>query len=176
MALVLLLLVVAGATAWYLHRGDSSPATQTLAPCPTPAPTTAPTTSPAALPANAQVHVAVLNGTVRQGLAHTVATELQARGFVVVRQDNYPRAVTGPSVVSFPPALKGAATVLARNVLGARLAESPHATSGYVQVVLGSDFRRVATPAEVTAAAAAGTGAAVVPAPAPSGTRAPCAA
>jgi hypothetical protein len=167
MAVVLLVLVVAGATAWYLRRDDGTPAAQALAPCPTPSPTA----SPVPLPPNRLVRVVVLNGTVRQGLAHTVAVQLHARGFVVVREDNFPRAVTGGSVVSYAPGLKGAATVLARNIAGAHVSDQAKAPAGTVEVVLGSGFRRLATPAEVAATGQAS----VVPAPSATGTRAPCA-
>ena len=165
----MVVLLAAAAVAWFLRR-DDSPASQsqTLRSCPTPSVTA----SPAPLPAPNQVRFVLLNGTARNGLAQQVGQALTARGFVVLREDNAPAALAGPSVVSYGPGAVPAATLLTRHVLGARAVSVPHARAGAVQVVLGSDFRRLATPAEVTAAAAASAGQSVVPAP----TRSPCAA
>ena len=168
MAVVLLVLVVVGATAWYLRRDDDAPSTQTLAPCPTPSATASPTP----LPPNNQVRLVLLNGTPRNGLAQQVGTQLRQRGFVVVRQDNAPAALAGASVVSYGPGAGRAATVLARNVAGARVEAAPGARAGTLQLVLGGDFRRLATLAEVAAAGSAS----VVPAPSATGTQPPCAA
>jgi hypothetical protein len=171
MAMVLVVLVVAGATAWYLSRGDDSPATQTLAPCPTPSPTTS-TPSAAPLPPNRLVRLVLLNGTPRNGLAQQVGTQLRQRGFVVLRQDNAPAALAGASIVSYGTGALPGATVLARNVAGAKVQAAPGASPGSLQLVLGGDFRRLATLAEVAAAGSAS----VVPAPVATGTRSPCAA
>lgn len=149
LAVVLVVLLAAAAAAWFLRR-DESPAVL-AAPCPTPSPTVA----PAALPAPSQVRLVLLNGTTRNGLAKQVSTLLAARGFVVLTQDNAPRAVAGPSVITYGPGAEPAATVLARQVPGARLLSAPTARRGLLQLVLGGDYRRLATPAEVAAAHAA---------------------
>jgi hypothetical protein len=125
------------------------------------------------------VRLVLLNGTPRNGLAQQVGTQLRARGFVVVRQDNAPAALAGPSLISYGAGAQGAATVLARNVYGARVQAAPGARPGTLQLVLGGDFRRLATPAEVAAAGTASTGGSVVPAPSATATgtatRQPCA-
>jgi len=167
LALVVVVLLVAAAAAWFFRREDH-PGTQVLSTCPTPTATT----SPAALPANVQVRFVLLNGTPRNGLAQLVGQALRARGFVVLSQANAPTAVGGPSVVTYGPGAQQAATVLARNVLGARVVAAPTAGAGTLQLVLGGDFQRLATPAEVIAAGRTGAAVSAVPEP----TRTPCAA
>jgi hypothetical protein len=169
-ALLLVVVVVAAAAAWFLRRDDDTPATQALAPCPTPSASATPAAVP--LPANRQVRLVLLNGTARNGLAQQVGTALTARGFVVLREDNAPAAVAGASLVTYGPGAGAAATVLSRNVLGAQLVSAPRARAGSLQLVLGGDFRRLATVAEVAAAAARP----VVPAVSAAPTRSPCSA
>ncbi|HUR52420.1 MAG TPA: LytR C-terminal domain-containing protein [Mycobacteriales bacterium] len=167
---LVLVLLLAAAAAWYLTRDDGSPVASAGSRCPVRASASpSPTTAAVVLPAPRQVRVVVLNGTARQGLAKVVGQQLRARGFVVVTEDNYPSAVTGASLVRSAPAGRPAATLLARHVLGARLLPGA-AAANTVQLVLGSGYQRLATPAEV---AAAGT-----PAPprAPAPTASACAA
>lgn len=140
------LLLAVGTGGFWVTRDPVHPV---AAACPTASPTPA-----AVLPEPGQVRVVVLNGTPRVGLAKVVAEQLAARGFVVVRQDNYPSAQPGASVVTYAPGAADAATVLAREVAGARVSATGTAPAGTVQVVLGADFRRLATRAEVAAAAA----------------------
>jgi hypothetical protein len=175
------LLVAAGAGAAYALRQDDGTVPQRLAstPCPSPSPTPAVSTT-ATVPAKAvrlpqpqQVRLTVLNGTSRSFLAKTVGDQLAARGFVVTGQANAAAALTGASTVTFGPGAGPAATVVSHWVLGARAVGSPKAKPGSVQLVLGSSFTRLATPAEAAAAARA------VPTPSPSAsptaTRAACA-
>ncbi|HUR14726.1 MAG TPA: LytR C-terminal domain-containing protein [Mycobacteriales bacterium] len=169
-AVVVVVLLAAVAVAWFVRR--DRPAAEQATACPTPTATSTATSAPsaAALPAPSTVRVVVLNGTSRVALAETVGRQLTARGFVVVRTDNASAAAPGPSVVTYAVGARGAATVLARHVAGAQLSAAGTAPAGTVQLVLGPAFRRLATSAEVTAAAAAASRAAVVPAP----TRTPC--
>jgi hypothetical protein len=175
------LLVAAGAGAAYALRQDDGSVPQRLAstPCPSPSPTPAASTT-ATVPAKAvqlpqpqQVRLTVLNGTSRSFLAKTVGDQLAARGFVVTGQANAAAALTGASTVTFGPGAGPAATVVSHWVLGARAVGSAKATPGSVQLVLGSSFTRLATPAEAAAAARA------LPTPSPSAsptaTRAACA-
>ncbi|MCW2498340.1 MAG: rane protein [Frankiales bacterium] len=174
------LLVAAGAGAAYALRQDDGSVPQRLAstPCPSPSRTPAASTT-ATVPAKAvrlpqpqQVRLTVLNGTSRSFLAKTVGDQLAARGFVVTGQANA-AALTGASTVTFGPGAGPAATVVSHWVLGARAVGSPMAKPGSVQLVLGSSFTRLATPAEAAAAARA------LPTPSPSAsptaTRAACA-
>ena len=168
-AVVAVLLLAGSGVVWALQRDNGKPdSLATGSTCPTPSPTT--TASPAPLPAPAHVRFTLLNGTPRNGLAQQVGAALAARGFVLLSTGNASAAVAGPSVITYGPGGAPAATVLARNVRGARVVSAPRARAGSLQLVLGADFRRLATPAEVAAAATTSTGAAVVPAP----TRTPC--
>lgn len=116
-------------------------------------PSARPSTTSAALPAPQQVRLRLLNGTSRNGLAKSVKAELTARGFVVVDAANAPAALPGPSRVVYGPAGLPAATLVSRYVRGAVVVSDPAAGAGTVQVTLGGDYQRLATPAEVATAA-----------------------
>ncbi len=175
-----LLLAVAGAAAYVLQRDDGQVPSR-LAQTPTcvrPAATAAPTTSPAAratpaLPQPAQVRLALFNGTARNGLAKMIGDQLAADGFVVTTQANAPAALAGSTQVAYGPGALPAATVASGWVIGSTVVASPRLPRGAVQITLGSDFHRLATPIEaagrlrrpvVTAAPVAST-----PAPSASG-------
>lgn len=177
-AVVGMVLLALGLGGFWLTRDPVRPV---AAPC-TPA---SASPSPARLiPGPGRVRVEVLNGTARVGLVQAVALQLRARGFVVVREDNAPAARPGPSLVAYPAGGRDAAEVLARYVLGAQVADQPTAGSAAsapsaagatpsvtVQLVLGSGFRRLATPAEVAArASTAAAAAAATPVATPPGT------
>jgi hypothetical protein len=142
-------LLLAGTGVFLWVGQDSKPVHDTLTPCPTPS-----TTTPSSTLTPAQVRLTLLNGTPRNGLAQQVGGQLRARGFVVLRTDNAPAAVAGPSVVTYGAGGLPAATLLARYVPGARVVSGPHAAAGSVQLVLGGDFTRLATPEELSAASA----------------------
>lgn len=151
----LLLLAVAAGAAYLLRQEDASVPGRvaTLRPCPTP--TVSPTPVPVqrvVLPRPQQVSLTVLNGTSRDGLAKTIGDRLAALGFVVTDQANAPAALAGASTVTFGTGAEPAGTLVSRWVLGSRLIGNPKAPPGSVQVVLGSGFQRLATPAEVAAA------------------------
>ncbi len=178
LAAAVLLLGVIGTGGAYLLRQDDTKAperltTQQPSSCPTPAPTTtttAPTRPPAkiVLPAAGTVHLVVLNGTARNGLAKTVADQLAAQGFVVTGQGNAPAALAGASTVTFGSGAQPAGTLVSRWIAGSRLVGNPKQPAGSVQVVLGSDYKRLSTPAEVAAAGTA-TQPVVAPRPTPTG-------
>lgn len=144
---MVLLAVGAGAYFWMGHGAKAPVAKASARPCPSSAP------SPAALPLPQQVRLVLLNGTPRANLAAQVAAALHARGFVVTGQGNNPAPVNGASLVSYGAGARGAATLLARHVLGAQVVADPTVAAGSVRLVLGSGFARLATPAEVAAAA-----------------------
>lgn len=153
------LLLVAGGAAYLLRQDDSTVPTRlaTTPSCASKAPTTASPAAPApapvvVLPAPQQVRLVLLNGTARNGLAKSVGDALAARGFVVTAQGNAPAALAGPSQVVWGPGAQPSATLVARHVIGARAVSSPRSPRGSVQVVLGSEFHRLATPEEVAAA------------------------
>jgi hypothetical protein len=107
----------------------------------------------------------LLNGTSRNGLANSVKAELLARGFAGVEAANAPAALPGPSQVAYGPGGLPAATVVSRHVLGSVTVSDPAAKAGSVQVTLGSDYRRLATPSELATA---------VPLHVPSPSASPC--
>lgn len=155
------LLLVAGGVA-YLLRQESSKVPDRLASTPTCAPRATPTTvaSPASLPQPQQVQLALLNGTARNGLAKSIGDALAAQGFVVTAQANAPAALVGPSQVVWGPGAQPSAELVLRYVIGSRAVSNPRAPRGSVQVILGSEFHRLATPAELAAQAARGVPAA----------------
>lgn len=116
----------------------------------------APSTAPAvvtAVPKPQQVRLVLLNGTSRNGLAATVGNELAADGFVVVSQGNSPQALNGDSVVQYGAGALPAGTLVSRWVQGSTLLAGAKVPAGEVQLVLGSGFSRLSTPAELLAAA-----------------------
>ncbi len=127
--------------------GADSGSTKTATPTQTPAPPAAPdtqrlqttTTSPSA------VTVRVSNATAQSGLAAGATSQLTRAGFTVLTPDDYPSSVTTTTVL-FSPGNEQAAATVASSFPYAKV----HRVTGYgqvVQVVLGSDFTAVASPA-----------------------------
>lgn len=151
-ALVVVLLVAAAGSGAYLLRRDDSAAPQRLTARPVATPCPTPTTAPVrALPAPQQVRLSLLNGTPRNGLAKAIGDQLAARGFVVTAQANAPAALAGPSVVAYAPGAEAAGELVSHWVLGSTARPDAKVARGTVQVTLGSDFRRLASPAEAAA-------------------------
>ena len=152
--LVALVLLVAGGGAFYALQRDDAQAPVRLAQqpagCPSPRATTAPP-KPQTLPQPAQIQLALLNGTSRNGLAKSVGDQLAASGFVVTTQGNAPSALAGASQVSYAHGAESAAFVTQRWVIGSVAVRDAAIPRGTVRVTLGSDFRRLATPAEAAA-------------------------
>ncbi len=168
---VVLLVGLAGAAWWYYGQDDSATPTSvstlpTCAPTPTPTATRAPA-RPVALPQPAAVTLSVLNGTNRTLLAKRVGDALAAQGFHVTGQGNARATVAGPSQVVYGPGASLQARTVSLWVLGATVVPAPRARPGTVQLVLGTAYTRLASPAE---AAAARRGAPTIPSTAPSPT------
>ncbi|WP_322860526.1 LCP family protein [Mycobacterium europaeum] len=90
------------------------------------------------------VTVRVSNATTQTGLAATATSELKRDGFNVMSPDDYPSPVTTTTVL-FSPGNEQAAATVASSFANAKVQR----VSGYgqvVQVVLGPDFKAVATP------------------------------
>lgn len=172
----------------YALRQDDGAAQQRLAqPGPSGCPSAVPTTTPPSaaspkpgaptlvLPATGKVSFRLLNGTARDGLGRTLGDALATRGFQVKSTGNAPKPLTGPSRVYFGPGARPAAQLVAIHVIGAELSPVPTAPKGAVDLVIGTGFARLRTPAEVktfTARVLAGTAptaAAATPAPRASG-------
>jgi hypothetical protein len=165
-ALALLLVVIAAGAAYQWRKTDNKAPHQRAAVSTCPSPSPSPSTQPVVLPQPRQISVALLNGTPRNRLAQTVGDELTAAGFVVASRGQSPTGLTGASTVSYGQGAQRAGTVVSRWILGSRMVSNPNVPPGSVQVVLGSGFVRLATPAEV---AAAGTTAVASPSPTGSG-------
>jgi hypothetical protein len=138
----LLVLAVAAAAVWiYVLRDDGG--TTTAASC-TPA---APSLPPSS------VTVQVLNATTKQGLATTVAKDLQERGFKVGAPDNdrSGRTVTGVGEIRHGARGKQAAAFLAAYLPGATDYQDTRAT-GTVDLVIGPAYVSLASADQVAAA------------------------
>lgn len=158
LGVVVLLLAVAAGGAYLLRHDDTKAPSRIAEQKPTPCPSAVATTQrPGAptLPAPSAVRLMVLNGTPRAGLAKTVADQLAAQGFVVTGQGNAPKALAGGSTVVFGAGGQPAATLVSRWVQGSHVAGSSKAARGSVLLVLGGDYQRLSTPAEVAAAGSA---------------------
>lgn len=161
--LAVLLVAAVAAGAYLLTRDDAkAPARtqRTLAGCPTAPP--ARSARPAALlpatraatvrlPAPGTVALRLLNGTSKAGQARSVADQLVVRGFRVTSFGNAPRLLAGASTISYGPAAAGSAQLVSAYVPAARLVPVPRAPRGSVDVVLGSSFGALRTPAQTAA-------------------------
>jgi hypothetical protein len=144
----LLALVVIGALGvggWYAYDrwiDDDGGRDLVATPCVTP-------THPPAPAAAEDVTLWVLNGTKRVGLAHDVAKALRDRGFRVTKVANAPSRAD-KTVVGFASGDQAAALTVAEQ-LPDPAAAMTGGTAKQLTLVLGPDFRRLATPAEAAA-------------------------
>jgi LCP family protein required for cell wall assembly len=120
---------------------------------PQPAPTT--TAAAPATVAPGTVSVQVYNGSGTKGLAATAATALTSAGFRVVGTANADKMNYSATEVRYASGDEALANTLAAAIPGATTTMLDSATSGTVQLVLGSDFNGVGKA--VTAAPPAGT-------------------
>jgi hypothetical protein len=97
--------------------------------------------------------VRVFNATDTPNLAQDVATELKARGFPVeeVANDSSGRKVTGAGEIRHGPRGADAAAYLAVFLPGAHDYLDTRAT-GQIDLVIGPDYKSLATPEQVAAA------------------------
>jgi LCP family protein required for cell wall assembly len=129
---------------------DPAPATSTA-----PATPAAPTTV-----APSAVDVAVLNGSGTAGLAADTAAALQAAGYVVASSGNADSSDYTATEIRYAAGDEAQANTLVAAIPGAKAKKADGATSGTVQLVLGSDFNGVgqAVTPPATSAAAPTTG------------------
>ena len=104
------------------------------------------------------VSVAVFNGSGTSGLAAEAETELEAGGFSVTSTGNADSADYGRTEIRHADGDEAMAAALAAVIPGAMVTVDDDATSGTVQLVLGSDYNGVgqATDAQAPAEPAAG--------------------
>ena len=128
-------LAVGGWFGWRAWRSDNTASVRTGAtPCVQP-------THPPAPAAATTVHVRVLNGTNRAGLAHDVADQLRRRGFRIAGVGNAPHVIAGTSVQHATADLSAALTVAEQ----LRAADVTEARVRVVTLVIGRDFRGLAS-------------------------------
>ncbi|HVY11208.1 MAG TPA: LCP family protein [Mycobacteriales bacterium] len=120
-------------------------------PSPTPTPTPTPTTTPTGPPltvAPSGVYVAVQNGTAQQGLAHTVATQLQAEGFRIVSIGDADRDTYHRTTIRYGSQKVQSSQTLAAAFEGSKRVLDP--TLGTtITLIVGDDFTQV-LPVTVT--------------------------
>jgi hypothetical protein len=104
---------------------------------------------------NRQISVNVYNATDRIGLAGTVKLDFEYRKFHVVKTGNNPlgKPVPGVAVIRYGPKAVGAAYVVDAYFLNDAVHQyDPSRTDSSVDVVLGGEFRQLATQTEVNQA------------------------
>ncbi|WP_336027898.1 LCP family protein [Geodermatophilus sp. FMUSA9-8] len=106
--------------------------------------------------APAQVSVQVYNGSGTPGLAAEAAASLETAGFVVASTGNADSSDYDQTVIRYAAGDEALATTLAAQIPGATTEASDDASTGTVQLVLGTDFNGIGqatTPPAPTAAA-----------------------
>ncbi|MGH3740559.1 MAG: LytR C-terminal domain-containing protein [Micromonosporaceae bacterium] len=141
-----LVAVAAGFVIWAIVRDSQSVAERPERTCPEGAVPAA-----TAIPAPKKVKINVYNDTDKDGLASSVAEQLKTRGFQVgkVRNDPDPAPVKGSAELRYGPAGLGSAHLLRAYFTDAQPEPDVERTGSTVDVVLGMEFRQLATPAEV---------------------------
>lgn len=104
-----------------------------------------------AMPASKSVTVNVYNDTDEVGLAKRIAAKLKDRGFKIgkVAQDDDPNVVKGTAELRYGPKGLGGAYLLSAHIAGADLLPDTERADASVDVVLGQEFKQLASPAEV---------------------------
>ncbi|HET7529454.1 MAG TPA: LytR C-terminal domain-containing protein, partial [Mycobacteriales bacterium] len=121
---------------WHALRTDGPlPGTE---PKPKPSPSTS--GSPLVVPPSA-IHVRVLNGTGQNGLAHQVAQDLAAHGFIVDEVGDADSTGYTTTVVRYGTDRIESSQTLAASVVGATR-QLDGALSGTLELVVGSDYTR----------------------------------
>jgi LCP family protein required for cell wall assembly len=126
---------------WQAIR-DDTPIPGTAKPKPTTSPTPTPTGPPLTV-APADISVNVENGTTTPGLAHTVATQLEAQGFHVVNAGDAPKDTYTSTVVQFGSAKVQSSQTVAASIPGSIRRADATAGSATITIIVGSTFTNV---------------------------------
>jgi hypothetical protein len=98
----------------------------------------------------AEVTVRVLNGTTRAGLAESVTTEFKNRRFGVQKPGESKTKYKGVAEIRFGPEAVGKAQLLRAYFLAqSRMSLNPKRKGTVIDIVIGSQFRQLATTTEV---------------------------
>jgi LCP family protein required for cell wall assembly len=116
---------------------------------------TATTSAAPATVAPSKVKLQVFNGSGTSGLAASAAAALQTAGFTVTSTGNADAATYTKTEIRYAEGDENLAATVAAKFPGATTTVRDDATSGTVQVVLGSDFTAVGSPLKVVATTAA---------------------
>ncbi|MFG1805262.1 LytR C-terminal domain-containing protein [Streptomyces sp. NPDC049040] len=164
-AALLASVVVLGLFGWgalqlfHVFNGDDGDTKANAAPqshtCAAAAPTS-PALKPMALPQPAGVTMNVYNATPRGGLAKSTADELAKRGFKVSKFGNapapYDKKVTQTALIVAGPAAEAAAREAGTQVAGSTVKIDPTRKDKSVDLMIGSAFHTLATPADAAKA------------------------
>jgi LCP family protein required for cell wall assembly len=121
---------------------------------------TATTTAAPKTVAPSKVKVQVFNGSGKAGLAATAGSALTSAGFVVTATGNADASTYTKTEIRYAEGDEGLAATLAAHFPGATTTVRSDATSGTVQIVLGSDFTAVGQPLKAAPTTASAGGAA----------------
>ncbi|MGH3728048.1 MAG: LytR C-terminal domain-containing protein [Micromonosporaceae bacterium] len=104
-----------------------------------------------AVPEPKALTINVYNDTDEGGLAKRVAGELKARGFKIgkVGNDPNPNPVKGTAELRFGPKGLGGAHLLSAHLIAADMVPDTERDGAVVDVVLGQEFKQLASPSEV---------------------------
>jgi hypothetical protein len=105
--------------------------------------------------APSKVKVQVFNGSGTAGLAASAASALQTAGFPITSTGNADKATYTKTEIRYAAGDENLAATVAAKFPGATPTARDDATSGTVQIVLGSDFTAVGSPLKAVPAAAA---------------------
>ncbi len=104
-----------------------------------------------AIPEPKSLKINVYNDTDEGGLAKKIASQLEARGFKIgkVGNDPDPDPVKGTAELRFGPKGLGGAHLLSAHLVDADLLPDTERENETVDVVLGQEFKQLASPSEV---------------------------
>lgn len=147
---ILLLSMISGLVWWRVLHRDTTPAKHVAITPPSSTHCVTVTSKPVSWPAPSSITVSVLNATNKTGLAASVTTVLRQRGFKALKPSDDVKT-SAATEVRYAARYRTAARLVQLYVPGAKLVTTP-STSATIVVAVGSTFKALATPQQVTAA------------------------